>query len=93
MLLSEFRCLSGYYEKSLVTVAQRIDGIGVHNVHIQVTVGMIDEDVSTLLFVLMKSRGYMCVMYVMYDMYVCMYVMNECYVCMLCMYVMYVMYV
>ena len=38
-----------------MTVAQRIDGIGVHNVRIQVTVGMIDEDVSTLLFVLKKS--------------------------------------
>ena len=39
----------------LLTVAQRIDGIGVHNVCIQVTVGMISEDVSTLLFELRKK--------------------------------------
>ena len=38
-----------------MTVAQRIDGIGVHNVRIQVTMGMIDEYVSTLLFVSKKS--------------------------------------
>ena len=38
-----------------VTVAQRVDGIGVHNVCIQVTVGMISEDVSTLLFELRKK--------------------------------------
>ena len=39
----------------LLTVAQRIDGIGVHNVCIQVTVGMISEDVSTLLLSWGKS--------------------------------------
>ena len=43
--------MNNLIKKQLVTVAQRINGIGVHNVRIQVTVGMIDEDVSTLLFV------------------------------------------
>ena len=43
-----------------VTVAQRIDSIGVHNVRIQVTVGMISEDVSTLLFELRKKCHLSC---------------------------------
>ena len=45
----------GPWSLCLLTVAQRIDGIGVHNVCIQVTVGMISKDVSTLLFELRKK--------------------------------------